>query len=118
MYRSCSRCGKIHPVGVQCSVGREYRGGIERRMRSSWDWQKKSLAIREKAQHMCEVCRDQGRYTYTGLEVHHIDRVADQPDRLLDDTNLICLCTEHHKQADRGEIEKNYLFELVKKRET
>jgi len=117
IYKSCSRCGKIHPANVKCSVGREYRGGEERRLRSSWAWNKKSIEIRERANHLCEVCKDKGLYTYEGLEVHHIEKVTENPDRLLDDTNLICLCREHHREADDGKLSKEYLFSLVHKRE-
>lgn len=117
MYKSCSRCGKIHPVGVSCAIKREYKGGIERELRRSWSWQKKSMEIRDKAQGLCEVCRDYGVYTYKGLEVHHIDKVKDNPDALLDDSNLVCLCVKHHKQADRGELSKDYLRRLATYRE-
>lgn len=119
MYKACSKCGKIHPVGVKCSVGRTYNGGSERRMRSSWAWNKKSREIRERAQHLCEVCRDQGRYTYEGLEVHHIEKVTERPDLFMEDTNLICLCVEHHKQAEESqkELTKEYLRSLAYKRE-
>lgn len=117
MYKACSKCGKIHPANVKCDKGREYRGGEERKLRASYAWQKKSMEIRDKAQHLCEVCRDQGVYTYKGLEVHHIDKVKDNPDRLLDDMNLVCLCTEHHKEADQGKLTKDYLIKLAEIRE-
>ena len=113
MYKSCSRCGKIHPVNVKCDKGMTYMGGQERNLRSSWDWTKKSVQIRNKAQHLCEVCRDNGVFTYNNLEVHHIEKVSDCPEKLLDDINLVCLCTEHHKQADSGELNKAYLMHLA-----
>lgn len=117
MYRACSRCGKIHPANVSCSKGRTYSGGEERRLRSSWAWNKKSREIRDKAQHLCEVCRDQGRYTHDHLEVHHIQKVSEHPERLLDDNNCICLCVEHHKDADAHALSDEYLYMLVHKRE-
>ena len=117
MYKACSKCGKIHPANVKCDVGRTYNGGEERKLRASYAWQKKSMEIRDKAQHLCEVCRDNGVYTYKGLEVHHIDKVKDNPDRLLDDMNLVCLCTEHHKEADQGKLTKEYLIKLAEIRE-
>lgn len=75
------------------------------------------MNIREKANYLCEVCRDQGRLTYNDLEVHHIVKIKDDSNKLLDDYNLICLCVEHHKQADAGEIETDYLKRLAKDRE-
>lgn len=117
MYKSCSRCGKIHDSNYKCNVGRLYNGGDERALRSKHAWHKKAKEIKHKANHLCEVCRTQGTYTYTNLEVHHIDKVRENPDRLLDDDNLICLCVTHHKQADKGNIDKGFLIELVRKRE-
>ena len=117
MFRSCSVCGKMHPRNYKCHPKRKYEGGEERGLRSTYKWTKKSEEIRERANWLCEVCRDQGRYTHEDLSVHHIDKVREDSTKLLDDENLICLCDLHHKQADSGELSKDYLRELVKKRE-
>ena len=117
-FRACSKCGKIHPYDYKCSVGVDYNRSklAEDKLRSRYAWTKKSRQIREDAGNLCEVCKDQGRATYDGLEVHHIEKLRENVDGLLDDDNLICLCTRHHKEADNGEIDKDYLKELVKKR--
>lgn len=115
--KSCSKCGKIHPYNYKCDVGRTYAGGAERRERSSYAWTKKSKEIRDKAQGLCEVCKDKGIYTYKGLEVHHIVKIKDNPTLLLDNYNLICLCIEHHKEADRNELSIDYLKDIAKRRE-
>lgn len=120
MLRACSRCGRIHPYGYRCGHNKpkyQYTGGKERELRNTWDWHKKSLEVRDKAQGLCEVCRDKGRYVYEGLEVHHIEKVTERPDLLLDDENLVCLCARCHKQADRGELGKDYLKGLARVRE-
>lgn len=65
---------------------------------------------------MCEVCRDQGKVTTKGLEVHHIDKLRDDPDGLIEDDNLVCLCMMHHRMADRGELAKGYLRGLARQR--
>lgn len=120
MFRACSRCGRIHPKGYECDHNRPrrtYQGGEERDLRNSHAWHSKSLDIRERAQHLCEVCRDHGRYVYEGLEVHHITKVKDDPSALLDDQNLVCLCTACHKMADRGELDEAYLRMLAKRRD-
>lgn len=119
-YKACPRCGKIHPSGYKCRVGvssLNCMAGEERKQRSTKEWTKKSQEVREKAQGLCEVCRDMGAYTYRGLEVHHIIKLRDRPDLALDDYNLICLCQEHHKQAEAGKIDKDYLRELARRRE-
>lgn len=114
--KSCSRCGKIHPRAYKCNVGRIYAKTDESRLRSKHAWTKKAKQIKEDASGLCEVCRDLGVYTYDGLEVHHITKLSENPDGLLDDANLIALCVYHHKQADAGEIDADYLRELARER--
>ena len=117
MYKTCSRCGKIHPFDYKCTKGKVYSGGEERKLRNTYAWEKKSKQIREKAQHLCEVCRREGRLTYNNLEVHHIVKVKDNTSLLLDDYNLVCLCQEHHKKADKGLIDADYLRKIADDRE-
>lgn len=114
--KSCSKCGKIHPRGQECKTKRIYRDTEERKARSSWAWTKKAKQIKDDAHGLCEVCLAEGIYTYDGLEVHHIVKIRDNKDGLLDDDNLITLCTYHHKKADAGEIDPDYLKTLVKLR--
>lgn len=117
-FKACSKCGKIHPYSYKCTVGVDsgrYKVS-EDKLRSKYSWTKKSKQIREDAGNLCEVCRDKGIATYNNLEVHHIEKLRDNVDGLLDDDNLICLCVRHHKEADNGEIDKEYLRKLVKKR--
>lgn len=117
-YITCSHCGRIHKAGEKCpAFTRIYRGGDERKLRSTYAWAKKSKEIREKANGLCEVCKDKGIYTYKGLEVHHITKLRDDNNKLLDNYNLICLCVDHHKMADNGELDANYLKKLAKMRE-
>ena len=113
---SCSKCGRMHPRGAKCSISRKYENTEERKLRSSYAWTKKAKQIKNDALGLCEVCRVQGIYTYDGLEVHHITKLADDRDGLLDDDNLITLCVYHHKQADDGELSADYLRKLVKER--
>ena len=118
MWKSCSRCGKIHDMNHRCNVGR-LKGELtdEAKLRNLNAWHKKAEEIKEKAKYLCEVCKEQGIYTYNNLEIHHITKLRDNKDLLLDDYNLICLCVEHHKLADRGKIDKEYLFKLAADRE-
>lgn len=118
MFKSCSRCGKIHDTKYQCNVGRVYKVTEESKQRSQWCWTKKSQDIRERSHHLCAVCKDQGVYNYDNLEVHHIVKIKDDRSLWLDDDNLICLCQEHHREADNGEIDPEYLRALAKDRDT
>ena len=121
MFKSCSRCGKIHDVNYICTVNRKkvnwnkYKTDADRLHQTS-EWQEKSLQIRQDAQWLCEICRENGVLTHDGLEVHHIEKVRDNPTLFLNDKNLICLCVPHHKQADRGQLKKEHLKELALKR--
>ena len=119
MYKSCSKCGKIHKSKYRCHAIKRivYQGGNERKLRSTWKWTEKSREIRERAHYLCEVCKDKGRITYEGIEVHHIIKVKDDESLLLDNNNLICLCTAHHKQADNNQLDINYLKDLAQQRE-
>lgn len=60
----------------------------------------------------------EGRINLADVEVHHITKVKDDEDLLLDNFNLICLCTTHHHQADSGELSKDLLLDLARQRET
>lgn len=117
MFKACSRCGKIHPANYQCNIGKVYQGGEERQLRGKYVWQLKSQEIREKAQYLCEVCRDQGEISYEKLEVHHITPLREDSTLLLDNNNLVCLCVSHHKQADNNELDRDYLRKLARIRE-
>jgi len=117
MYKSCSKCGKIHDSNYRCNKSRIYAQDHTRELRNTYDWIKKSLEIRERSNYLCEVCKQENIYTYDNLEVHHIVKINEDDTRLLDNYNLVCLCQEHHKKADRGEIDKEYLFKLAKIRE-
>lgn len=116
VFKSCSVCGKIHDTRTICRAGRIYSGGDERKLRSTYKWTMKSQQIREDANHLCEVCRDRGEISFDDLSVHHIVKVRDDKGLLLDDSNLICLCSCHHKQADNNELDKDYLLRLAQER--
>lgn len=87
----------------------------EQKQRSRYAWTKKSLQVRDESNYLCAVCREKGVYTYDGVEIHHITKLKDGGG-LLDDSNLICLCVEHHKQADEGKLDADYLRQLAQLR--
>lgn len=118
MYKACSRCGRIHKANEKCYKGySQYNDTEEYKMRNTNAWHKKSRQVKQDAQYQCEVCKDKGIIKiYPRLEVHHIEKVSQHPELLLDDDNLICLCVEHHKQADSGKLDKAYLKKIVQHR--
>ena len=117
IYKACSRCGKFHPHGYVCTKGKKFNGGAERKLRHLNAWAIKSAEIRERANNLCEYCRSKGRYNYQDLEVHHIEKLREHPELLLEDSNLVCLCHTCHKMADNGEISKEELKKLAELRD-
>ena len=117
MFKACSRCGKIHDVNYDCHHGDIHKNEQQRKLRSKYIWTKKSREVRDKANYLCEVCRDQGKIVYDSVEVHHILPLRGHQDLFLENENLICLCQEHHKQAEKGNLDVEYLQALAYKRE-
>lgn len=122
MYRSCTKCGKIHDVKHKCNVAvtkKKYNkeNSVEHKLRNTTAWTYKAREMKARAGYLCEVCRADGVYTYEGLETHHIEKLKDKPTKLLDDDNLIVLCVFHHKLADKGMLNEGYLRKLVEIRE-
>ena len=119
MLKSCSKCGRIHDTEYNCT-SREYNYTKDRQLRSTYKWRMKSKEIRERAGWLCEVCKDKhslnSNTIKSKLEVHHIEKVEERPDLLLDNNNLIFLCTQHNKMADNGLLDKEYLHSLAKAR--
>lgn len=118
MFKSCSRCGRIHNASYKCPNKRIYTPTEESNIRNTHSWHKKAEEIKRKSNYLCELCRElDGRYTYDNLEVHHIDKLKDKPERLLDNYNLICLCEKHHTLVEDNVKMKDLLFELARRRE-
>ena len=118
MLRSCTKCGRIHDINFKCNGGGRLPKTTEQALRRRSSWTNKSRDIRERSKYLCAVCLDQGiARADDDIEVHHIVKLRDDPSGLLDDDNLVCLCTYHHKQADRGELSVDYLRELAQKRD-
>ena len=116
--RSCSICGKIHSTDNPCKKPITRGDATAYALRQSNRWHKKSYEIRYRSHFLCSVCFDQGVINHEDIDVHHIKKLRDEPQKLLDDDNLICLCKAHHKQADDGLIEAEYLYQLVRKRDS
>ena len=119
MYKSCSKCGKIHDYNKRCYVGDTLRkkNTNANKFRRTKEWRYKSEEIREDSKYLCSICMKNNIYNYNQLEVHHIEPLEENYDRRLDNYNLICLCNKHHRLAEDGKIDKEYLFKLAEERE-
>lgn len=128
MLISCSHCGKIHEDTFVCKDKEEkvntYKRKVSKGDRFRWTavWQRKRREINERDNFMCQVCvrelyDTKMKYTYKGISVHHIIKLIDDWSLRLEDTNLICLCEVHHKQADDGVIGVEELRVIVREQE-
>ena len=122
MLKSCRYCGRIHDSKFKCPK-QPKRKRIElnkdvQAFRRSAKWKAKSLEIRDRDHHLCQVCL-RGLYftgrtlTHQGISVHHIIPVAEDESRSLDDNNLITLCQLHHELAESGHIPREELAAMV-----
>jgi 5-methylcytosine-specific restriction endonuclease McrA len=119
MWKACAKCGKIHEYNKKCYIGDTYRkkNTNANKFRATTQWKNKSEEVRIDSKYLCSVCLDNNIYTYDRLEVHHIEPIEHNYERRLDNYNLICLCNNHHRQAEEGKMDKEYLFKLAEKRE-
>lgn len=120
MLKSCSKCGKIHATNYICQKGKidtnkyHYK---EADLRNTYRWHTKAQFIKAESRYLCAVCLDKGIYNYDNLEVHHITKIKEDETKLLDNYNLICLCSNCHTLADAGMLGRDYLLELARRRE-
>jgi len=117
MLVSCSYCGGVHVRGARCprKPTRTKRPNELTRFRSSSAWTKKSLEIRTRDKFLCQVCCQDRRYVFKGLEVHHIEPLVRNWELRLESANLITLCKNCHELAENGKIEAAWLKELAQK---
>ena len=116
MLKACSKCGKIHDKYFNCGAGALPKTQ-EQKLRNKSKWHKKSEDIRNRSFNLCAICRELGEINYKNIEVHHIIKLREDPNLLLEDSNLISLCSFHHKLADKGAYSSEYLKELANKRD-
>ncbi len=76
------------------------------KFRSTAEWQKKVAEVRRRDAGLCKLCLYEGRINGRDLSIHHIEPIRQNPDRKLDNDNLITLCREHHQlvESDPGYI--------------
>ena len=109
--RSCRYCGGFHKIGEVCprKPKREYKDTRVRQIHSSYRWTEKAKKIKKRDKYLCQACLHEAvgtlrRFNPDDLEVHHIVKLKDDEDLAYEDTNLITLCSYHHKLADNGTL--------------
>lgn len=112
---SCKYCGRVHSVSFDCGQKpkRVKTNTDEVRTRNKYKWQKVRKRVNERDHYMCRVCFDCGVIRTIGLETHHITPLSEDGSLAYEEDNLITLCAEHHKAADKGLIGKSELSRLA-----
>ena len=119
---TCQYCG-ITQRGHVCPHKKSRQKSGDRqsdRFRKTKAWTDKSIEIRQRDRFLCQCCLNNLYDTITWLnyktvEVHHITPINEDYNRRLDNDNLISLCSYHHKMADKGQIPRDVLYDLVSK---
>ncbi len=122
MYKTCSKCGRIHDFNHRCYINRQQNRGKTNadKLRKTNRWHQKSKEIRERDNGLCKVClanlyNTSKRINADNIEVHHIVSLEENLELAFDDDNLISLCCYHHKLADKGVIPRTILYKLLEK---
>ena len=120
MRKSCQYCGRSHDVGYACArrpAAKRHAKEPTRvvKFRRSYTWAKKSAEIQARDSHLCKLCASEGRLTYEGIEVHHIEPLSERFDLRLEDGNLVSLCGKCHEKAERGIAPRALLKRLAAK---
>ena len=118
---TCRYCG-IVPRGHQCPNKKSRQKADNSKavkFRNTKVWMRKSIEIKQRDRYLCQLCLRSLYNTidwlnYKTIEVHHIVGINEDYNKRLDNDNLISLCSYHHKMADKGDIPKQVLQDIVK----
>jgi predicted HNH restriction endonuclease len=120
VLKSCSKCGGVHEHNYNCkAITRVNSGSLSNKFRNTQAWKKKRKIVFDRDKGLCQLCirnlyDTYGRIYDNSIEVHHIEPIVEAYELRLDEGNLISLCVYHHKMADRGEIPREVLKDLIK----
>ena len=139
MLRSCKYCGRVHDDRALCEPKiaaleraakiksaqrntKSHPDTREARFRSTQDWTKRSVQVRERDHYLCLCCAAGLRGTTRryndgsdsgGLEVHHIIPIKEDDSLRLDESNLLTVCRYHHYLCEIGAIPRSKQQQLV-----
>lgn len=120
MLKSCSKCGRVHEHNYNCkTITRKKSDTIANKFRNTQAWKKKRKIVFDRDKGLCQLCirhlyDTYGRIYNNSIEVHHIEPIVEAYELKLDEDNLISLCTYHHKMAERGQIPREVLKDMIK----
>ena len=122
--KTCTYCRKIHGKEINCTAKRGYYRDKNTRYEKDKDyikfikskqWNNKSQEIKLLDAYCCLMCKSLDLISPKYLEVHHIIKYRNDASLKLDNSNLITLCVNHHKQADANKITSSELHSLINK---
>lgn len=118
MLKTCLYCGGIHKNPNLCKNKIPSKKNTDiNKMRNLRIWALKSKEIREQAGYLCELCKEKNIYNYHNLEVHHVIPIKENPSLFLEDSNLICLCGDCHREVEGADtVTREKLFKIIQKR--
>lgn len=124
MKKSCKYCGRIHDSKYDCGMKpvRKKQGNDKDRFRWTQAWQRKREEIKQRDNYLCQICIRKlydtyNQYTYDYLEVHHAIPLKEDFDRKLDNDILLTMCGRHHEMAERGEIPREVILDIIQEQE-
>ncbi len=114
----CRRCGRVHDAGA-CLVGRARPGGPTeaQAFRGSAEWQRCRAEARRLDGGTCVMCMElDGLVTAEGLEGHHVVPLGEgglASETKSDPDWVATLCAACHRRAERGDVSRAELLELI-----
>ncbi|MEY8324504.1 HNH endonuclease [Lachnospiraceae bacterium 54-11] len=124
MLKSCRYCGRIHDGKYDCGKKpHRFKKKYEKdSFRSSSAWQRKAEEIKERDNHLCQICIRNlygtvSRLNSTNLSVHHAVPLKINYELRLDNSNLITLCGKHHEMAEKGVIPLDEILNIVRQQD-
>ncbi|MCI7301310.1 HNH endonuclease [Ihubacter massiliensis] len=127
VLKACQYCGRIHAKDYDCGqkpkkIYKNYKKNTDPsqadRFRWCGAWKRKVEQIKQRDIYLCRACLAElegtdRKYNGNDLSVHHIEPLEEAYDLRLMDSNLITLCSMHHRQAEDGSIDKATLKRLA-----
>lgn len=116
MLKSCKYCGRIHDINFVCTQKpmRFNDDTEQRKLRNTSAYRKAKAIANDRDLHLCRLCLLNHELTSNDLETHHIIPLAEDMTRAVDEDNLITLCRNHHEAAERGDVSRAFLLDLIK----
>ena len=94
------KCGRLVQGECTCQAAKRRRYTHQDKNKSyTYAWDVLSRRKRQ-ANPLCEECLQHGMRT-PATEVHHIEKVTERPDLVMEWTNLRSMCAKCHRKADK-----------------